>query len=109
MHLLSPTSVTNLGKCFNRYSFQTPEAWTPNGQYRSLQYMRPLAIWAMQWALSPPKLHKEELEADWKGKAQIPHLEFSQIASLLKLPEEKESKSIVRVIFEIAREKLWKR
>lgn len=91
------------------YSFQTPEAWTPNGQYRSLQYMRPLAIWAMQWALSPPKLHKEELEADWKGKAQIPHLEFSQIASLLKLPEEKVSKSIVRVIFEIAREKLWKR
>ncbi|RZR72903.1 hypothetical protein BHM03_00018458 [Ensete ventricosum] len=70
--------------------------------------MRPLAIWAMQWALAPPKLHKEELQADWKGKAQMPHLEFSQIASFLKLPKEKESKSIVRVIYEIAREKLWK-
>uniref|UniRef100_A0A1D1YKB4 Non-lysosomal glucosylceramidase n=1 Tax=Anthurium amnicola TaxID=1678845 RepID=A0A1D1YKB4_9ARAE len=37
------------------YSFQTPEAWTVDGHYRSLIYMRPLAIWAMQWALSPPK------------------------------------------------------
>ncbi|XP_042394104.1 non-lysosomal glucosylceramidase-like [Zingiber officinale] len=37
------------------YWFQTPEAWTTDGHYRSLIYMRPLAIWAMQWALSPPK------------------------------------------------------
>ncbi|KAG1353982.1 non-lysosomal glucosylceramidase [Cocos nucifera] len=37
------------------YWFQTPEAWTTDGHYRSLMYMRPLAIWAMQWALSPPK------------------------------------------------------
>ncbi|KAK1307564.1 hypothetical protein QJS10_CPA09g01999 [Acorus calamus] len=37
------------------YWFQTPEAWTVDGHYRSLIYMRPLAIWAMQWALSPPK------------------------------------------------------
>ncbi|XP_038970924.1 non-lysosomal glucosylceramidase-like isoform X2 [Phoenix dactylifera] len=37
------------------YWFQTPEAWTVDGHYRSLVYMRPLAIWAMQWALSPPK------------------------------------------------------
>ncbi|XP_078427836.1 beta-glucosidase, GBA2 type family protein isoform X2 [Wolffia australiana] len=35
------------------YWFQTPEAWTVDGHYRSLVYMRPLAIWAMQWALSP--------------------------------------------------------
>ena len=38
-----------------RYWFQTPEGWTTDGHYRSLVYMRPLAIWAMQWALSPPK------------------------------------------------------
>ena len=38
-----------------RYWFQTPEAWTTDGHYRSLIYMRPLSIWAMQWALSPPK------------------------------------------------------
>ncbi|CAD5176314.1 unnamed protein product [Musa acuminata subsp. malaccensis] len=37
------------------YWFQTPEGWTIDGRYRSLIYMRPLAIWAMQWALSPPK------------------------------------------------------
>lgn len=37
------------------YWFQTPEAWTTDGHYRSLVYMRPLSIWAMQWALSPPK------------------------------------------------------
>uniref|UniRef100_A0A0D3GQE7 Non-lysosomal glucosylceramidase n=1 Tax=Oryza barthii TaxID=65489 RepID=A0A0D3GQE7_9ORYZ len=35
------------------YWFQTPEAWTIDGHYRSLIYMRPLAIWAMQYALSP--------------------------------------------------------
>jgi len=30
------------------YWFSTPEAWTSKGNYRSLTYMRPLAIWAMQ-------------------------------------------------------------
>ncbi|XP_051129367.1 uncharacterized protein LOC127250240 [Andrographis paniculata] len=37
------------------YSFQTPEGWTTGGHFRSLIYMRPLAIWAMQWALSTSK------------------------------------------------------
>lgn len=37
------------------YWFQTPEGWTVNGRYRSLAYMRPLAIWAMQWALNLQK------------------------------------------------------
>ncbi|KAF9605135.1 hypothetical protein IFM89_014126 [Coptis chinensis] len=37
------------------YWFQTPEGWTVDGHYRSLIYMRPLAIWAMQWALALPK------------------------------------------------------
>ncbi|XP_031266962.1 non-lysosomal glucosylceramidase [Pistacia vera] len=37
------------------YWFQTPEAWTIDGHFRSLIYMRPLSIWAMQWALSMPK------------------------------------------------------
>ena len=30
------------------YAFQTPKAWTEDGGYRSLHYMRPLSIWAMQ-------------------------------------------------------------
>lgn len=38
-----------------RYWFQTPEAWTIDGHFRSLIYMRPLSIWGMQWALSMPK------------------------------------------------------
>ncbi len=33
------------------YWFQTPEAWNEKGDYRSNTYMRPLCIWAMQWAL----------------------------------------------------------
>ncbi len=32
------------------YWFMTPEAWDHEGNCRSLGYMRPLAIWAMQWA-----------------------------------------------------------
>jgi non-lysosomal glucosylceramidase len=32
------------------YWFQTPEAWKGDGSYRALAYMRPLAIWAMEWA-----------------------------------------------------------
>ncbi len=30
--------------------FMTPEAWTADGGHRALGYLRPLAIWAMQWA-----------------------------------------------------------
>ncbi|KAI4338292.1 hypothetical protein L6164_016634 [Bauhinia variegata] len=37
------------------YWFQTPEGWTLDGHYRSLIYMRPLAIWGMQYALNRPK------------------------------------------------------
>ena len=32
------------------YGFQTPEAWDRHGHYRAIGYMRPLSIWAMQWA-----------------------------------------------------------
>ncbi|MFX0016275.1 MAG: non-lysosomal glucosylceramidase [Promethearchaeota archaeon] len=31
--------------------FRTPEAWNKDGRYRASQYMRPLAIWAICWAL----------------------------------------------------------
>ncbi|XP_071706483.1 uncharacterized protein [Rutidosis leptorrhynchoides] len=37
------------------YAFQTPEGWTMDGSFRSLVYMRPLAIWAMQRALTAPQ------------------------------------------------------
>lgn len=32
-------------------AFQTPEAYCEKGIYRSLAYMRPLSIWAIQLAL----------------------------------------------------------
>ena len=37
--------------------FQTPEAYTTDHCYRSLGYMRPLAVWAMQWALEKFQPH----------------------------------------------------
>lgn len=39
--------------CFHRagLAYQTPEAYMKRKVYRSLGYMRPLSIWAMQWAL----------------------------------------------------------
>ncbi|EDO31657.1 predicted protein, partial [Nematostella vectensis] len=47
--------------CFERLgmNFQTPEAIVANGNYRSLAYMRPLSIWAMQWALEKRKNKRE--------------------------------------------------
>ncbi len=47
--------------------FRTPEAWTEDGRFRASMYMRPQAIWAMEYAL--------------KAATQIqpiPHLQVSQ-------------------------------
>ena len=40
-----------------RFGFQKPEGWNTDEEYRSLGYLWKLAIWAMQWAVSKPKLH----------------------------------------------------
>uniref|UniRef100_A0A3P8XGU8 Non-lysosomal glucosylceramidase n=1 Tax=Esox lucius TaxID=8010 RepID=A0A3P8XGU8_ESOLU len=40
-------------------SFQTPEAYCEKGIYRSLAYMRPLSIWAMQLALDSSPLREQ--------------------------------------------------
>jgi non-lysosomal glucosylceramidase len=37
------------------YWFQTPEAWNTNGDFRSLGYMRPLSVWAIQWEIDRNK------------------------------------------------------
>uniref|UniRef100_A0A672RRE4 Non-lysosomal glucosylceramidase n=1 Tax=Sinocyclocheilus grahami TaxID=75366 RepID=A0A672RRE4_SINGR len=42
-------------------AFQTPEAYCEKGIYRSLAYMRPLSIWAMQLALNNRPNHDEYL------------------------------------------------
>jgi non-lysosomal glucosylceramidase len=33
------------------YWFRTPEAWTEYGNFRASMYMRPLSIWAIEYAL----------------------------------------------------------
>jgi non-lysosomal glucosylceramidase len=65
--------------------------------------MRPLAIWAMQWALSPPKLHKK-IEVDETTMDSYRNQgDFDKVANFLRLPQEKKSKSIFRVIYDIVR------
>ncbi|KAF5738838.1 hypothetical protein HS088_TW12G00031 [Tripterygium wilfordii] len=87
------------------YSFQTPEAWDLDDKYRSLCYMRPLSIWAMQWALTNPKLHKQEYnneevisEDHLYSKS---HAEFTKVARLLKLPREDSSASLLQIVWEL--------
>ncbi|KAL6660839.1 hypothetical protein ACP70R_000223 [Stipagrostis hirtigluma subsp. patula] len=74
------------------YAFQKPESWTEDGGYRALHYMRPLAIWAMHWALSPPELHKDlrtaPPEPGSPADAALGQEQFEKVASMLKLPEE---------------------
>ncbi|KAF2290445.1 hypothetical protein GH714_013213 [Hevea brasiliensis] len=86
------------------YSFQIPEGWNTDDQYRSLCYMRPLAIWAMQWALSKPKLVKEEMNLDLVDETlhHRQNLGFSKVAQLLKLPKDEASKSFLQVVYEFS-------
>ncbi|XP_021891614.1 non-lysosomal glucosylceramidase-like [Carica papaya] len=77
------------------YSFQVPEGWNNSDEYRSLAYMRPLAIWAMQWGLSRPqqKLEKQDLKPEIKVDTLLKqHAGFSKVANLLKLPKEESPK-----------------
>ncbi|CAM6099912.1 unnamed protein product [Calypogeia fissa] len=67
------------------YWFQTPEAWTLDGSYRSLTYMRPLSIWAMQWALYPPRCVAEAPRIPSMERGPIHrHAGFSSLADHLK-------------------------
>ncbi|KAG6521629.1 hypothetical protein ZIOFF_018754 [Zingiber officinale] len=61
------------------YWFQTPEGWTTDGHYRSLIYMRPLAIWAMQWALSPPKAILEAPQINMMDRMLIAALNMRSV------------------------------
>ncbi|KAG0504006.1 hypothetical protein HPP92_004078 [Vanilla planifolia] len=84
------------------YSFQTPEAWNNNDEYRSLSYMRPLAIWAMQWALTKPKLHKElGISASGEEGLVKQEMSFSKVAKMLRLPNKDDSKSFLGVLCKI--------
>ncbi|XP_044490658.1 non-lysosomal glucosylceramidase-like [Mangifera indica] len=83
------------------YSFQTPEAWTTNGGYRAICYMRPLAIWAMQWALTRPKPAKEEMKPEVNEEYLYRyHVGFCKVARLLKVRDEKARKSLLQLLFD---------
>lgn len=45
-------------------AFQTPEAYCEKGIYRSLAYMRPLSVWAMQLALDTERTAPRETGAE---------------------------------------------
>ncbi|KAL2939448.1 Non-lysosomal glucosylceramidase [Bienertia sinuspersici] len=90
------------------YSFQTPEAWNTNDEYRSLCYMRPLAIWAIQWALSHPKPAEPEVTPELtEDSLARHHMGFSKVACLLKLPEEEASTGIVQVLYDKTCRRMW--
>jgi hypothetical protein len=98
LYNLKSTEILSL---FCRYAFQCPEAWNLEGKYRSLCYMRPLAIWAMQWALMQPKLPKQEPKPEMKEDSFLKeHAGFKRVARLLKLAEENQSRSLVQIIFD---------
>ena len=52
-------------------AFQTPEAYCEKGIYRSLAYMRPLSIWAMQLALENRTARTKHAQKD-EGAQEIP-------------------------------------
>ncbi|KAF0900627.1 hypothetical protein E2562_033143 [Oryza meyeriana var. granulata] len=92
------------------YAFQTPESWTVDGGYRALHYMRPLGVWAMQWALSPPELHKElrlaAAAAASPEDAALGQEKFDKVASMLRLPEQQQHKGILRALYDVLRQLL---
>ncbi|CAJ1940443.1 unnamed protein product [Sphenostylis stenocarpa] len=91
------------------YSFQTPEAWTSKDEYRSLCYMRPLAIWAMQWELSRTKHTQHECILDMKEEDIMSryHDGFSKVARLLKVKEETDSRSLFQLVYDFTCKRMW--
>lgn len=51
-------------------AFQTPEAYCEKGIYRSLAYMRPLSIWAMQLALESSRRGQTKPGTEEPGQSQ---------------------------------------
>ncbi|KAG2312367.1 hypothetical protein Bca52824_023924 [Brassica carinata] len=87
-------------------SFQTPEAWNMNDEYRSLCYMRPLAIWAIQWALTPIQNfggEKQNLKAGDEEDSELllrQHNGFKEVARYVKLAESSEHRSRLQQTYE---------
>lgn len=70
--------------------------------------MRPLAVWAIEWALHLPEPSQLEVtpEVNEENLARY-QLEFSKVARLLKLPEEVASTGLVQVLYDKTCRKIW--
>ncbi|CAN1355452.1 Non-lysosomal glucosylceramidase [Linum perenne] len=90
------------------YGFQTPEGWNTDDQYRSLCYMRPLAIWAMQWELTRAKVEHQQVQVQVQGRAATiaEDTGFAKLARFLKLPESHQSRSIFQTVYDYASKKM---
>lgn len=63
--------------------------------------MRPLAIWAMQWALTEHNFHRLEMKPEIKEESVVrQHAGFTRVARLLKLSDEADSRSLFQVVFD---------
>lgn len=89
------------------FAFQTPEGWSPEGEYRSLCYMRPLAIWSMQWALSTNPNSNHTWAVDIKKHQHQHHDGFQRVAHQLKLPKQEPPKSWTQLFHEFLCRKLF--
>ncbi|XP_055973059.1 non-lysosomal glucosylceramidase [Sorex fumeus] len=63
-------------------AFQTPEAYCQQQVFRSLAYMRPLSIWAMQLALQQQQ-HKAKHRAKGTGLSTAPELGPKEVTASL--------------------------
>jgi len=70
--------------------------------------MRPLAIWAMQWALTKTSQKQEQLglepeqqEPELEPSSSMKHdIGFSRVSRLLSLPNEASAKSTLQTLFD---------
>lgn len=76
-------------------------------QYRSLCYMRPLAIWAMQWAFSSKVPIIKELKEIDNDAILRHHAKFSKVARLLKLPEDKIASSVLQTVYDYTLKRIF--
>ncbi|KAL1188176.1 hypothetical protein V5N11_003205 [Cardamine amara subsp. amara] len=87
-------------------SFQTPEAWTTNDEYRSLCYMRPLAIWGIQWAHTMPQPngeHEQLLKPQEEEETSVlfqQHAGFIKVAHYLKNTKGKDHRNRLQTTYE---------
>lgn len=62
--------------------------------------MRPLAIWAMQWALTQPRVSKQNMKPEIEEDSVIKqHAGFSRVASVLKVAKEEDSRNFIERVY----------